>query len=262
MACTAKQFIDLLNSWVGRNEKDGTHKMIIDLYNSKTPRARGYKVTYKDAWCMTTLAAAVIKLAATDICPIECSCNEAIKLAKKMGIWIENENRVPAIGDWVVYDWDDQRNDFRTTDNQGYPEHIGVVKSVDAAKGIFRVIEGNFSNAVKIRTLEINGRYIRGFITPKYAPATPATPATPVEGVKYKMGTLRKGSTGNQVAIFESIMKEMGYYKGAIDTEFGPQCEAACNAFQAAHPECGTNGKPDGAWGPKCWNKMFSLIGA
>ena len=30
--------------WLGRNEKDGSHREIIDLYNSHTPLARGYKV--------------------------------------------------------------------------------------------------------------------------------------------------------------------------------------------------------------------------
>lgn len=270
MACTAKQFVELLNSWVGRNEKDGTHKMIIDLYNSKVPRARGYKVTYKDAWCMATLAAAAIKLAAEDICPIECSCGEAIKIAQNMGTWIENENRVPNIGDWCVYDWDDQAKDFRITDNKGYPEHIGGVVEVNAANGVFKVVEGNFSNAVKVRTLAINGQYIRGFIAPKYSaepvvapvPAPAPTTNPTRKGVKYKMKTLRKGSTGNQVTIFETIMKELGYYKGAIDIEFGSGCVAACNAFQNDYPECGTNGKPDNTWGPKCWNKLFSLIGA
>lgn len=78
----------------------------------------------------------------------------------------------------------------------------------------------------------------------------------------YKMKTLKKGSTGNDVTIFESIMKKMGYYTGKIDTEFGSGCLAACNKFQEKYPECGTNGKPDGEFGPKCWKKALSLLGA
>jgi len=80
--------------------------------------------------------------------------------------------------------------------------------------------------------------------------------------VKYKMKTLRKGSTGNDVTIFESIMKKLGYYKGKIDTEFGNGCVEACNAFQKDHPECGTNGEPDGTFGPSCWKKVFELLDA
>lgn len=77
----------------------------------------------------------------------------------------------------------------------------------------------------------------------------------------YKLKTLKKGSTGNDVTIFESIMIKMGYYTGEIDTEFGSGCVSACNKFQEKYPECGTNGEPDGQWGPKCWKKALSLLG-
>lgn len=80
--------------------------------------------------------------------------------------------------------------------------------------------------------------------------------------VTYKLKTLKNGSKGNDVTIFESIMKKMGYYTGSIDDKFGPKCVAACNAFQKDHPECGTNGKPDKSWGPKCWKKSLSLLDA
>lgn len=82
---------------------------------------------------------------------------------------------------------------------------------------------------------------------------------TSKEDVHYKLDTLRYGSTGNDVTIFEIIMKKMGYYNGKIDTDFGNGCVAACNAFQEDYPECGTNGEPDSVWGSKCWEKMFSL---
>lgn len=89
------------------------------------------------------------------------------------------------------------------------------------------------------------------------------TPKKPIqEQAGYKMQTLRLGSKGNDVTIFESIMKKMGYYTGNIDTDFGSGCLSACNKFQEKYPECGTNGKPDSTWGAKCWNKLFSLLGA
>lgn len=77
-----------------------------------------------------------------------------------------------------------------------------------------------------------------------------------------KMQKLKIGSKGIDVAVFQSIMKKMGYYKGDIDESFGKLSEEACNAFQTDYPECGTNGKPDGSWGPKCWRKMFALVDA
>lgn len=179
MAAKASELRKVLQGWVGRNEKDGTHKVIIDTYNNRTPRPRGYKVTYKDAWCATTMSAAAIVCGATDICPIECSCNEIIKLAKKMGIWIENENIVPEMGDWVVYDWDDNKNTYKVTDNTGFPEHIGFVEVVDTAAKTCTIIEGNYSDSVKRRVIEFNGLYIRGFVRPNYTPETPVLPPVP-----------------------------------------------------------------------------------
>lgn len=40
-------------SWIGCKETDGTHKKIIDIYNSHKPLAVGYKVKYTDSWCAT-----------------------------------------------------------------------------------------------------------------------------------------------------------------------------------------------------------------
>lgn len=56
-----KKVVDVMASWLGKKEADGSHKSIIDLYNSYTPLARGYKVKYSDSWCMTTVSAAFIK---------------------------------------------------------------------------------------------------------------------------------------------------------------------------------------------------------
>ena len=81
-----------------------------------------------------------------------------------------------------------------------------------------------------------------------------------VKEVSVTLKTLKKGSKNNQVTMFESMMKELGFYKGTIDTDFGAKCVTACNEFQKKYPECGSNGKPDGVFGPKCWSKLFSLF--
>ena len=164
MSCTAKEMVKQMESWIGRKESDGSHKKIIDIYNSHTPRARGYKLKYNDAWCAGTVSASAIACKATDICPIEVGCGKMIDLAKKMGIWVENENCTPKIGWFVFYDWDDNGKG----DNKGTPEHVGLCCSVNKSAGTFKVIEGNYGNAVKVRELKINGRYLRGFATPKY----------------------------------------------------------------------------------------------
>lgn len=158
--------VNLAKSWVGLKESDGSFRKIIDIYNSLPKEERPRKVTmqYTWAWCASTWSALAIQLGYTDIMPIEISCGKLIEAAKKMGFWKENDGYVPEPGDGVLYDWDDSG----VGDNTGWPDHIGVVEYVNEAAGYFVVIEGNYDKAVKRRTVSINGRYIRGFITPAY----------------------------------------------------------------------------------------------
>ena len=62
-----------------------------------------------------------------------------------------------------AYDWDDNG----VGDNTSSADHIGIVVSVSG--GVIKVIEGNKSNAVGYRDIAVNGKYIRGFVTPKYS---------------------------------------------------------------------------------------------
>lgn len=164
MARSRNAVVSLAQSWLGKNEADGSYKEIIDIYNSMTSFPRGTRMLYSWAWCACTWSALAIKLGYTDIMPVEISCSQLITLAQKMGIWQENDAYVPKLADGVLYDWDDNG----AGDNTGNPDHIGVVETVNEAAGTFTVIEGNYSNAVKRRTMNINGKYIRGFICPKY----------------------------------------------------------------------------------------------
>lgn len=156
--------VDLINSWVGKKVSDGSYKVIIDIYNTLISPPRGIKMLYGWAWCACTWSALAIKLGYTKIMPIEISCGELIKQAKAMGCWEENDGYIPSIADGVLYDWDDNG----IGDNTGWPDHIGTVTYVNEKAGYMEVTEGNYNNAVKKRTISLNGRYIRGFITPTY----------------------------------------------------------------------------------------------
>lgn len=156
--------VDRLISWLGKNEADGSHKDIIDKYNDILPLPRGYKVKYKDAWCAATVSAVFHSLGYDEIFPLECGCNPMIQKAKEMHIWVENDSFIPEPGDVILYDW----NDSGKGDNSGEPDHVGIVLEVYKSNGYFVVGEGNYKDSVKKRTVNINGRYIRGFITPAY----------------------------------------------------------------------------------------------
>lgn len=163
---TATKIVEQAKAWIGKKESNGTHKAIIDVYNSQKPLPGGYKVKYTDSWCATFVSAVAIKVGYTNIIPTECSCERMIALFKKAGIWIENENRTPQPGEIIFYDWQDSGSG----DNKGWSDHVGIVEKVSGGK--ITVIEGNYSNAVKRRTIAVNGKTIRGYGVPKYDTAT------------------------------------------------------------------------------------------
>lgn len=158
----ASEYVAQAKAWLGRKESNGTHKEIIDVYNSHKPLARGYKVKYTDAWCATFISAVAIKCGYTDIIPTECGCNQMIDLFKKLGCWIENENRVPTVGEIIFYDWQDNG----AGDNKGSADHVGVVEKV--VGNTITIIEGNISDSVGRRTITVNEKGIRGYAVPKY----------------------------------------------------------------------------------------------
>lgn len=157
------EVVKVAQSWVGLKRSDGSFKVIIDTYNGyKGKFPRGIKMKYEWNWCACTWSAIAIKLGYTNIMPIEISCGQLIEAAKKMGCWQEADNYTPLPADAILYDWDDNG----VGDNRGWPDHVGIVEKV--SNGSFTVIEGNKGNVVGRRTVKVNAKCIRGFITPKY----------------------------------------------------------------------------------------------
>ena len=172
-----QRLVDRAISFLGCKESDGSHRKIIDLYNSHKPLAQGYKLTYTDAWCDGFASACAIAEDLTDIIPTEVGCGRHIALFQKLGRWVENDAYVPSPGDYIFYDWQDSGSG----DNTGGPDHVGIVVSVSG--NTIRVIEGNKNDAVGYRDIAVNGRYIRGYGVPdfesKAAASGASTPAAP-----------------------------------------------------------------------------------
>lgn len=169
MGRTANDMVSTMRGWIGRNERDGSHKGIIDLYNSVQPLPRGYKVKYTDEWCDTCVSAAGIQAGCSDLIGRECGCEEHVKIFQSMGIWIEDGNITPQTGDIVLYNWDDG-----TQPNDGRSDHIGVVEGTSGNQ--ITIIEGNYNERVQRRVIPVGWGYIRGYARPRYesAPAAPA----------------------------------------------------------------------------------------
>lgn len=247
MAKYASKVVEQAQSWLGYNEYDGSHKKIIDIYNAQKPLPVGYAVKYNDAWCATFVSAVAVQLGYTDIIPCECSCPRMITLFQKKGIWVEDENRTPNPGDIIFYDWQDNG----VGDNKGSSDHVGIVEKIDG--NCIIIIEGNYSNSVKRRTLSINGKYIRGYGVPKYdietntttkPTTTIAKPASAnrIDTVKevqnwantnYKSGLVVDGIYGRVtkkalVKILQTEINQTYNAKLVVDGIFGAKTRAAC----------------------------------
>lgn len=158
-----EKFVNIAVGYLGCKVSDGSHRKIIDLYNSYSPLPRGHRMTYTDPWCAAFASAVAVSAGLTDIIPVECSCNKMIELLKKLGAWVEDDSYRPKIGDLVFYDWQDDG----VGDCIGESDHVGIAVSCDGKT--IRVIEGNRKDAVAYREISVNGRYIRGFGAPKFS---------------------------------------------------------------------------------------------
>ena len=211
-----KKFAARAAAYVGVKEGTAAHHAIIDAYNNHKPLAQGYKVTYSDAWCATFGSKIAIEAGYTDIIPTECSCDRQIKLWQQMGRWCENDAKVPEPGDYIYYDWDDNG----AGDCTGSSDHVGVVESCNG--DTITVVEGNKSNAVGRRTLEVNGRYIRGYGVPDFSkkatsePAKPAAPAQPAQGTAgEQVYTVQRGDTLSGIAAkYGTTYQKLASYNG------------------------------------------------
>lgn len=155
--------VDTACGWAGVREDDGSHRAVIDLYNTITPLPQDYRVTYDDAWCAAFVSVSALQAGLTDIIPPECSCSRQIKLFQDLGRWEEDDGYHPLPGDIIYYDWD-----FSPAgDCTGWPEHVGIV--VGTYGPFLRVMEGNKDDDASYRTLWLDDWCIRGYGLPDYA---------------------------------------------------------------------------------------------
>ena len=194
--------VSIMKNWLGWSEANGKHKKIVDIYNNHKPLARGYKVQYTDEWCATAVSAAFIKAGLTDIGFTECSCNRMIDLYKAKGRWKESDSYAPKIGDILMYDWQDNG----IGDNVGSADHVGLVAAINGTR--LTIIEGNKNESVSYRSINANGKYIRGYCLPDYA----SKASKPVEIVST--------STYSKAAFVRDIQKAFG---ATVDGIAGPE---------------------------------------
>lgn len=247
------KYVSTAESYLGVEKYSARHHEIVGLYNSKKPLPRGYALQDKDDWCAGYASAMAVKAGIADIFPREVSCYYIVENAKKMGIWVENDAYTPKPGDCILYDWDDDGKG----DCKGGADHVGIVRYVK--DGYINVIEGNTQGSkVATRKIAVNGKYIRGFICPKFASLATEKESTKVTINNIELPTLRIGASGNEVKTVQRILRQLEY-TGAdgklikVDGEFGENTEFAVKKFQKNRG----SSLRDGIVGIWTWTKLL-----
>ena len=160
-----KRIVNTAKSYMGTVGGSSNHSDILHFFNTVKPQ--GYTAKKTDPWCAEFVSACAIqtfgKKDAISYFPLSASCPRMIVEAKAKSIFVERDSYIPKPGDFILYDWDDKEP---KKENKNSPDHVGIVEKVK--DGTITVIEGNYGNKVKRRTIKVNGKYIRGFATPHY----------------------------------------------------------------------------------------------
>ena len=158
-----QKVVDTASAWLGTQEGSARHAELLNIYNAQRPLPRGTRMLSTWPWCAAFVSTVSLQCGLRDIMPTECGCPPMIRLYQELGRWVEDDAHVPSPGDVIFYDW----NDSGVGDNIGQSDHVGIV--VACTDGMMTIIEGNCDNAVKLRQIAVNARFIRGYGCPDYA---------------------------------------------------------------------------------------------
>ena len=146
--------INTARQYLGINESQ--KRQLMDYYNSKVypliDNDRKYKIQPNDNWCAMFCSVIAHKIGRTkDNFPFEVSVYYMTRNAKRMGIFTTDLNKAQ-VNDLVVYDWK----------ADGTLNHVGILQEIGT--DYIKVLEGNYSKTVKVRTVKMPNSEVYGYI--------------------------------------------------------------------------------------------------
>lgn len=153
-SASREKVVEIATEWLGCKESNGSHKKIIDVYNSKRAPGCG-KLPYSAAWCAAFVSAVGIKADATSIIVRHSYCPTMFNTYKDKGRYSTNKKYTPSPGDIIFYDWNKNKQ----------PDHVGMIVSCGST---IKAIEGNKNDAVGYRTFSKGYSLILGYGLPAY----------------------------------------------------------------------------------------------
>lgn len=173
---------------------------VVDIYNTYTPRPRGYKVKYSDQICATYVSAIFIALGWTDIVPPECGAHQLYQNMAKIGHGVQDRNRVPEPGDLIFFG-----NSKYVTGIQ----HVGIVTSVKNGKQIYYY---DAAASIRQHTLPVGHHSIWGYGIPDYVAKEKPKEEIKME-VKVQFSAFVKSETADKI---NAMAKRTGKDAGSI----------------------------------------------
>ena len=148
------KIIDIAKQYLGI-DNSGKEKLI-SYYNTNcfqlVKPERRYMMRSNDEWCMMFCSVIAHKAGYDkDNFPYEVSVYYATQKARKQGLYTAEQTSL-RLGDMVVYDWG----------YRGGYNHVGFITEI--TDDYLKVIEGNYSNTVKTRTVKRTSKALQGFI--------------------------------------------------------------------------------------------------
>ena len=110
------------------------------------------------------------------------------------------------------------------------------------------VIEGNYSDSVKRRTIEVNGRYIRGYGVPKYDAEPVSEPVVTSKTITQIAREVLKGKWGNGSAR-KANLTAAGYDYNAVQREVNRLCNSSKTTTATKSNETIAKEVIQGKWG-------------
>lgn len=171
-------YSEFASKYIGTLERTRAHKEIIDYYNAHTS---GYNLTYHDAWCAAFVSYVWLNCGAANP-PLECSCTRMRNKAIRANQYIP---KTPTLNAAVLYDWD----------NDNVINHVGIISGIKG--NTLSVIEGNYRDAVRVRTIRKDDKRIAGYIVVPHNGNATIPDTTLIDDIikgKYGNGNKRKAA--------------------------------------------------------------------
>lgn len=168
------KLLEICNKELGVGEPSGEDKYI-DWFNKNVLKTWGF--AFNVAWCQIFATYTGVHAGLTNKeFPLTAGCDEGMNWFKNRGQWKNSlaygGNYTPRKGDMVYYS---------STHNQNDSTHVGWAESCSG--NVLTVVEGNYSNKVKKRTIDLTDPYIIGYGIVRYPDESSETiPVNPLIG--------------------------------------------------------------------------------